>query len=691
MSVARLEIDEQISGKWVVRLETPDGTGRAVLETFDLASLGVDGLPTSVTKWRQLVRSLAGDGFAWTTPVLRNIGLRLANKLLGAGDVGRRWTKLRTSPGGAHVEISVVGDASSALHDLPIELACEELRFVFKDRKYPSRRVLTNLAHRSHAVARGDTILVATAHDDARPPSADRFDAHAQVVEQHAARLGFRVRSLRDTTPASLRDALTEPSATGVPSILYLACHGMTAPDDDGGALRLRGGDLPASKLAEFLRDARERDPTGRGVEWVILCACSSAAATGEPGTTSIAEWAVQEGEAVLALGFRGDIDSTYALEFTESVFAKLDDTYRLDDAVARARHDTSDGNGQWILPVLYARPAGDRLPTRAPVAITVGLGRAERTHFVAGPEHRAVLKWLDQPDGPPVLTLEGQPGLGKSEVARAVAETVKGRGMPVVWMDRPDRDVRRAQLKVISTARPEWPRSSLATDDEVARTFRDSLGPQLGFIILDDVDFEQEVRKLFPDFGWKTLVTTRQPDLLRETPRIDMGRLPADLRVQLVSRIAWGQDTPPARERSATAALVARLVDLPIVLELAGATLRAGAKAKAYLAELEARHAAGLSAPISLAVVLEHALDGLSPLARAILAEAAVSEAGATARAVARRLSKPLLHVKRTLDSLQRHNLVTYQPESEAFVVDKSVRALVVATRQETVLGHRD
>jgi hypothetical protein len=676
VSIARLEVDEQITGKWVVRLETPYGTGRAVLDTFELASLGVKGMPASVTTWRQFVRSLADDGFAWTAPVLREIGVRLANALLGAGDVGRKWTMLRTN-GGAHVEISVVGDASSALHDLPIELACEGLRFVFKDREYPSRRVLTNLRHRGGTVGAGATILVATAHDDARPPSAEQFDAHAQVIEKHAQRLALRVRSLRGAATDTLREALTQSAEPGVPAVLYLACHGMTAPDDDGGALRLRGGDLPASKLAELLREARERDPTGRGVEWVILCACSSAAATGEPGTTSIAEWAVQDGDAVVALGFRGDIDSSYALNFTESVFAHLDGAYRLDDAVARARQATSDGNGQWILPVLYARPSGSGLATKDLVATPFDLDVPQHRHFVSSPQHREVMGWLDQPSGSPMLTLKGQPGLGKSELARAVALTVESRGEPVVWMDRPDRDVTKAQLTMLRSVRPSWQLANNTTDEDVTEAFRASMATRKGLIVLDDVADEREVRQLLPGPGWKVLLTTSKSDLLPETRRIEVAALPLESRLVLLSRIAWGKDRPPARERSATQALVGRLADQPTALKLAGATLRAGATPKALLAALEARH--GDASPIPISVVLAHVMDAMTPLARLTMKElSTIGAAGAKARALARRVSNSDLDVKRTLDSLERRQLVTFQSRSGKFIVEESVRALI-------------
>jgi hypothetical protein len=426
-----------------------------------------------------------------------------------------------------------VDESDPLLAALPLELAHDGTRFFFKHRSRPTIRVLPRSEARNLHLGPGSRVLIVTAHADGQPePDRDTLHRHAQTLKAAVTAAGFTADHLPDATPLALRDALIRGPRV---DLLYVACHGVEDPDR-AGMLALRDGLLSGEELARWLEEAAE---DGRQVQAVILCACSSALPSRGQGTLGMAQWLVQpaenfvrSGRALAALGFRGPVGIDWALGLTERLFERLGQGESLEAAFADARYQERDDEPQWVLPILYGRrrdpdtayPTArppiafqvESLPPDLPPLTATPLPRPPRVYFTGREGELTTLReWLRRPGAALISALAGQGGIGKSEIAAVLAHEQRTAGRVVVWLERPDQDIRGTLAALIGLREPGYRAQPGEMLEDLVAHMRRLLDPYCGLLVLDDVQDRQDVERLNPGGSWNVLVTTRTRGLL--------------------------------------------------------------------------------------------------------------------------------------------------------------------------------
>lgn len=358
---------------WLVEVKSTQGTARHALPALrDEALAAVPDLPPAARTWAGFLTALSpGAGRYSPGPkVLRQVGTVLFDQILGAEaikahlqDVEAR-AKQEKRPVQYLLEVEE-GDALLGL--LPLELAHDGSRFLFKQPRRPAFRVAVKREAANLRLGKRCRVLIATAHsDDAPAPSREDLAEHAAALVRVLLDAGYEVENLADASPKSLGERLS----SGEPvDLLYLACHGQE-DRDQMGLLLLREGTLAGTELGRLLE---ELTAEGRPLQAVMLCACSSAAPKIEDGTLGMAQWLADRNRAAAAIGFRGPVLVPWALAFSERLFTALSQGSTLEEAFSEARYREKDEEPQWPLPVLY-HPRPDHA---AEVRLT---GRLERS-----------------------------------------------------------------------------------------------------------------------------------------------------------------------------------------------------------------------------------------------------------------------------------------------------------------------
>jgi hypothetical protein len=434
-----------------------------------------------------------------------------------------------------------------------------------------------------------------------------------------------------------------------------------------------------------MLEEATELD---RRVQVAILCACSSAVPQVDTGTSGMAQWLVRPDRALAALGFRGPVAITWAFRWTERLFQRLGEGATLEEAFAFARYREPDDEPQWVLPLFYgrkrdldaprsarplqARPSG--LESMAVRAFPEGLPplrallpRQPRAYFTGRvPELETLRTWARTPGQAQITAVEGEGGIGKSELATVLAHEERAAGRTVVWLERADRDVSGAISTLISLAQPDFQAPPKATEDDLAATMRRLLGPYGGLLVLDDMKDRAHVDRLVPGGSWNVLVTTRIRGLLPGVLGVELRPLPPAEALRLLSQVAWNQDEPPSAERAGAQRLAERLGGLPLALELAGGTLRNLVTAEEYLASLTLGEGVAASDRDRVHGTLTRSLADLDEAdEKVFLALGVLPASGVMAEQVAMTLGEPEGVIARRLDRLVRHHLAAWSPEA--------------------------
>lgn len=669
----------------------------------DLAAIA--DLPAEARTWPGFLTALSpGDGrYSPGAAVLKQVGKLLYDRLLGAAEVVAHLEAVEARAQSERRPVRYlldVQDDDIELAGLPLELLHDGHSFLFKRPRRPAFRLAGKRDAYNLRLGRGSRVLIATAHSEEPPePTSDELQAHAEALVRAVEDAGFSAEHLPDATAAAVAERLRSGERV---DLLYIACHGIE-DRDQAGLLALRGDPLPGSELGRLLEEASE---LGRPVEAVILCACSSASPMAEHGTLGMAQWLADRNRAAASIGFRGPVLVRWALAFTQRLFEQLGEGAPLEEAFSHARHREPDAEPQWPLPVLYC-PRPDPLAPVRRDALTrgeiLGSGSIEGGHLsevrALSVSHGAPLpsrlprqpkpyftgrqtdlealrRWATTPGAAVITAVQGQGGIGKSELATVLAHEVRDAGRAVVWLDRPDFDLDGSVGALLLLARPGFQAPPQATCDDLAALMRRDLAPYAGLLVLDDVRDRQAVELLNPGEGWNVLVTTRTQRLLPGVEDLELGPLEPQDALRLLSRVAWNADEPPEEERGGAARLIERLGRLPLALELAGSTLRNLVSCEEYLASLDLGEGVAASDQERVTAVLGRSLRDLSPEdLEAFVALGVLPPVGAPAQVVATTLGQPLPAATRRFDRLVHHSVAAWSPETGRYRLHPELR----------------
>ncbi|MFO0623973.1 MAG: tetratricopeptide repeat protein, partial [Polyangiales bacterium] len=387
-------------------------------------------------------------------------------------------------------------------------------------------------------------------------------------------------------------------------------------------------------------------------------------------------------------------MEITWAFRFMERLYTELAKGRDLDDAFCLTRADQPDGDPQWALPLLYRRLSDPGAMQTAVTrrAATVGLEsmserpalkgllppRQARPYFVAREaELDALTRWVKQPGAAVISAVEGEGGIGKTELALKVADETQKAGRPVLWLERADTDVRAALLALGRTAEPDWRPSPEAPIDDLRGHVRRTLAPYHGLVVLDDVADAAVVDTLTPGSAWNVLVTTRQERLVPGAVPLSLGPLDEAAGLRLLAQMAWRSEEVPAEEREAAAEVVRALAGLPLAIEVAGAAMwQRGQSSAEWLADFRARVGAAADERTRVEAVLLRSLDAVAPEARDALDVLAVAApAGLDADQVATGVQRSPVATRRHLDALARMHLARWSPATGRYTLHPLVR----------------
>lgn len=653
--------------------------------------------PHAAASWADFLAHCAPNETKWTPPpgVLKEVGAAVWRELLATADFPAQLERARARAASEPLRVALVLEddggeqLDAALFDCPFELAyrTDPGGFVFHSPALPAVRVVSGPDERNAHLGAGARVAIVTAHDDARPePTPEQLGSHASSLEAAVRGRGWTPVLLPGATPADVERLLRAPERLDV---LYVVCHGEDDPNRSG-RLALRGGDLTGERLGALLAERTDLrlDP----VQLVVLVACSSARPLVRRWSAGMAEWVARCGRAVAAIGFQADMSVAGGLRFGEQLLRGLCDEAALEPAFAAARRSVPEP--EWALPLLYTRlldrnaapPDGGRRP-RAPELppLRAPLPRSVKPTFTGRERELAELRAsLERSETAVVTSLEGQGGIGKSELAAVLAHEARAAGREVVWLERPGRDLRAALVALLRARTPDLQVAPERSDEDLALDLRRELGPYDGLLVLDDVEAARDLDALRPGAGWSLLVTTRQPDLVPGGRRLELGPLSPAEALTLLSRVAWGPDEPPAEHRAAAEELVETLGRVPLHLELAGATLRTSlvTPGEYRAALLAGTGVAQTDLAHVRARVFEGTLAGLGPAEReTFLALGVFPACGVRAEHVAWGFDEPEPVVTRRLDRLVRHRLVAFSPETGRYGLHPLARAVARET----------
>lgn len=685
---ARLTIEALSDSQWRVELESPAGTARAKVPALTAQRLREWLTPPRGWKkdippdWDQVVAHFASR---WPSPdTLRRLGKGLAELLLS----DRRLTDcLGTTVRLAHkspVRLQIFLDSEPPLlAGMPIELLAPALMgepdFPLRGqseasdpRMYAVRSLYTESEAHFDLPSR-PRVLIATAHQEGKPPRPEELAAHAEALCKRITSLGWEPVVIPDATVERVKWVVNE----GV-DILYLLAHGSVSAEWSG-LLALRGSPLSGTALRSMLKESFDR----RRVQLVLLAGCSTAQEPLEDGgqlreTSSMARFLVQSDKgAIASMGFRHQVPVDLALSFMTTFFTCLQEDRSLASAFARARALIPEEDPCWLLPQLYVRRPDPlaMMPTQAqPLSFSSTASALQHTPEVTAPAPQALLVgrnsdmqtlefWLDEPEPVPVCVLLGAAGVGKTELAKKCAAARPD--MPTVWVERPEDDLRAAFAHILRLDDPSFQLCAEHSDSELEAQLRLRLSHPCGLLILDDVEKAETVARLTPGPQWHVLVTTRGLDAMPKAWVLEVRRLNDDESVALLSMLIFGAEVPPPEEAAALKALAHELEGLPLALELAGKQIsRHLLSAASYVAELCAEEGHPNEQPTAgVQRVLARSLKSMQPEeARCFEALGTLSRAGARLEEVAETLVQPEARVLAWLERLVRQGLVRHE-----------------------------
>ncbi|HNH48671.1 MAG TPA: NB-ARC domain-containing protein, partial [Myxococcota bacterium] len=340
--------------------------------------------------------------------------------------IATRWAALSLQRGTRPLCLDLIfPPRTSALARLPFELLADEQGFLFRRPGSSVIRRLEGLEPQTEPV-RGGAALFAWANPSVLQNGVYRtlpdslLRNHEAEFDAGARLAGLAPRPpLRGATWSGLRAALRQPTP-----LFGLLAHGL----ESGEAVLLQnangdGVPLPAADLALVLRAAHTR----------IAMLWSCHAAEQDPDFGGVVQQLLEQGglTAVLASHAAVLADRTPAL--ARALLQALGGIAGGDfeRALTEARSALSQDDLQWAVPTCYAPPrAGsgifftipqDSIDTSIPSSRTILQAPGLAPHFLG--RETETTTTLDLLRNHRLISLEGMPGIGKTELARQVIE----------------------------------------------------------------------------------------------------------------------------------------------------------------------------------------------------------------------------------------------------------------------------
>lgn len=417
-------------------------------------TLGQTGLTVEefLALWRQGERHLE--------QAARQYGrLLYQHLLLDPPEVREAWNEaLRQASGrGLRLEIRLPRAAAALWREqsvsmLPFELLCDDNGFLFRRPGWSTlRRPGQTRSRRLRLAAeapQSPVVQVAWANvgfDDEPALPEQHFSAHQQAIERLAT--GGRAVGL-PALPQATRSSLATALATQQPHVLVWIGHGLCG----GSALVLHDAAHPQFPqdpgipvaAADFANDVR-----AGGVDVALLWSCHGAG-TQRPLDIGVAEALLSpdHGDVAAVLAAFSALEAPTVAKFSAALIEAWADSPDgdLEAALARARSGLAEQSLTWARPVLFLRtppaeggphlPPPASLPASAPAQHLRWLPQlpaASRCYI----DHQQRLARLSHDLAQhPVVVLEGLPGVGKTELALALAHQRRAAGEDVAFMD---------------------------------------------------------------------------------------------------------------------------------------------------------------------------------------------------------------------------------------------------------------
>jgi len=418
-------------------------------------TLGQTGLTVEefLALWRQGERHLE--------QAARQYGrLLYQHLLLDPPEVREAWNEaLRQASGrGLRLEIRLPRAAAALWREqsvsmLPFELLCDDNGFLFRRPGWSTlRRPGQTRSRRLRLAAeapQSPVVQVAWANvgfDDEPALPKQHFSAHQQAIERLAT--GGRAVGL-PALPQATRSSLATALATQQPHVLVWIGHGLGG----GSALVLHDAAHPQFPkdpgipvaAADFANDVR-----AGGVDVALLWSCHGAG-TQRPLDIGVAEALLSpdHGDVAAVLAAFSALEAPTVAKLSAALIEAWADSPDgdLEAALARARSGLDEQSLTWARPVLFLRtpPAegGPRLhapPASLPSGVTAQRLRwlpqlpAASLRYI---DHQQRLARLSQDLAQhPVVVLAGLPGVGKTELALALAHQRRAAGDDVAFID---------------------------------------------------------------------------------------------------------------------------------------------------------------------------------------------------------------------------------------------------------------
>jgi tetratricopeptide (TPR) repeat protein/predicted phosphodiesterase len=290
--------------------------------------------------------------------------------------------------------------------------------------------------------------------------------------------------------------------------------------------------------------------------------------------------------------------------------------------------------------------------------------------------ELKRLRAWLHSPGQAVLSSVQGEGGVGKTELARKVAALAAEEGLPVAWLQLTGQPRRALVERLIQTVEADF-RAGDRDDAYLEAELRRALGDARGLLVLDDAEEGATVEALRPGPSWNVLVTTRVQRLLPGVHPLELDRLNENDALLLLARVTWDAEEIPGPEHADAKILVGRLERLPLAIELAGRSLReTGETVGTYLEALDQGLGRAADDRARIAAVLARSFGRLSAAsAMAFEALAALPAVGASLEQIAVVLGQPEPDVERALRPLVCWSIAQFRPDTGRYRLHAHVR----------------
>lgn len=389
---------------------------------------------------------------------------RLLRRRLLSGRLQERWIEFSQWRGESPLRLELVlpRAAASPIGAIPFELLASEAdeqsgsSFWFYGGLSVLVRRVRDFSPRPVELHRRARLLVAWANPPGVGAVADStFVQHADLLVSAASGAGFQVApTIAHATWSKLRTALEKTTW----QVVSLMVHGSTG----GGLVHLeaerrtspaglpvgenhRASELvPASSLAAALQRA--------GAQLALLWSCHAARHHEDLGSLAESLLSAHEGNLAAVLAAHGALRADWTPEAAGRLFTALTgpDGTDLEQAICRVRQTLHEHDLQWATLAYHARPHESRSVTveQGAAQVVERLLSAPRTSRIPGLPARPRY-WIDRPvevkavmeriQAQQLVTVQGMPGIGKTELAREAAELLVNTGplagVAVLWL----------------------------------------------------------------------------------------------------------------------------------------------------------------------------------------------------------------------------------------------------------------